>query len=220
MDDVKTALNLSGIQFGYKAKTPVLDGLDITIPDGEKIGLLGPNGCGKTTLFQIIMGLLTPQAGTIEIYGRSCVTDKDFHWARQQAGLLFQDPNDQLFSPTVAEDVAFGPLNLGKTHHEAEHIVQETLEKIGLAGYEERITYQLSAGEKHLVALATVLAMKPRILLLDEPMTGLDEQATTRVLNILKNLSIGYLMISHNRAILEAATKKILVMEKGKILVR
>lgn len=217
MDEMKTALHLQGLRFGYKVKRPVLDGLDLTVPDGQKIGLLGPNGCGKTTLFYLIMGLLKPQAGTIEIYGRTCEKETDFQWARQQAGLLFQDPNDQLFSPTVGEDVAFGPLNLGKTHHEAKQIVAKTLEQVGLSGYEERVTYQLSAGEKHLVALATVLSMKPRILLLDEPMTGLDEKATERVMAILRGLPIGYLMISHNRAILDAATTKILVMEEGKI---
>jgi cobalt/nickel transport system ATP-binding protein len=131
---------------------------------------------------------------------------------------LFQDPNDQLFSPTVAEDVAFGPLNLGHAHDEVKSMVEQALAKVGLSGFEDRITYRLSAGEKHLVALATVLAMDPQVLLLDEPMTGLDERSAKRVLDILNDLEIGYLIISHNRPVLDRTTDLILRMENGRIL--
>ena len=117
------------------------------------MALLGPNGCGKTTLLHLIVGLLRPNAGQIEAFGRRRVAEADFHEVRRRVGLLFQDADDQLFCPTVAEDVAFGPLNLGKSRDEVRRIVAATLDSLGLAGYEHRVTYQLSGGEKRLVAL-------------------------------------------------------------------
>ena len=139
------------------------------------MALLGPNGCGKTTLLHLIVGLLRPSAGQIEAFGRQRMAEADFHEVRRRVGLLFQDADDQLFCPTVAEDVAFGPLNLGKSRDEVRRIVAGTLDSLGLAGYEHRVTYRLSGGEKRLVALATVLAMQPEVLLLDEPSGGLDD---------------------------------------------
>ena len=133
---------------------------------------MGPNGSGKTTLFHIIMGLLTPSSGTIEFFGKPVKTEKDFRKVYKKVGLLFQDADDQLFSPTVLEDVAFGPLNLGKSKLEARNIAQNTLERLGIAHFENRVTHKLSGGEKRLVALATVLSMEPELLLLDEPNTG------------------------------------------------
>ncbi len=215
---MENAITLTDIHFGYTKEKKILDGLDLAVSHGQRIGLLGPNGSGKTTLFQIIMGLLKPSQGAISIYGRQCEKEKDFLYARKNVGLLFQDPNDQLFSPTVAEDIAFGPLNLGIPGEEIREIVKNTLEQVGLGGYEERITYKLSPGEKHLCALASVLAMAPKMLLLDEPLTGLDEESLQRVREILRNLDIGYLMISHNKDILKEETDKILQLKAGKII--
>ena len=117
----------------------------------------------------------------MEVFGKPRAAERDFHEVRRRVGLLFQDADDQLFCPTVVEDVAFGPLNLGLPRDRVRQVVAETLEAVGLAGYEHRITYKLSGGEKRLVALATVLAMQPEVLLLDEPTSGLDEQATERL---------------------------------------
>ena len=135
--------------------------LDFEFHKGDRIGLVAPNGSGKTTLFHVIMGLLKPSAGRIVIFGQTRRKEKDFIDVRHRIGLLFQDADDQLFSPTVLEDVAFGPLNLGKTKQEALDISRRTLSFLGLSGFENRITFKLSGGEKRLVSLATILAMEP-----------------------------------------------------------
>ncbi len=182
------------------------------------MGLMGPNGSGKTTLFHVIMGLLKPSSGRMEIFGESVSGEKDFAEVRKRIGLLFQDPDDQLFHPTVLEDVAFGPLNLGKSREEARDIAFRTLDRLGLAEFEDRIVHKLSGGEKKLVSLATVLAMEPRILLLDEPTNGLDEQTKTKIMEVLSDLDLAYIIISHELDFLGETTDFIYVMEKGKIL--
>ncbi len=211
-------INLEGIHFAYPGGRVVFEGLDFQLREGEKVGLIGPNGSGKTTLFQIIMGLLKPTAGSIEIFGRPMRDEKDFRTIRQKIGLLFQDPDDQLFSPTVLEDVAFGPLNQGKSMEEAKEIARQTLASLGLAGFEERITYKLSGGEKRLVSLATVLAMQPRVLLLDEPTTGLDMETTERLVEILNGLDLSYVFISHDMDFILQTTDKVFGMLKGRIV--
>jgi len=178
---------------------------------------VGPNGSGKTTLFHIIMGLLRPSSGRVELFGKPAHEEKDFREARKKIGLLFQDADDQLFSPTVLEDVAFGPLNLGKPPDEARDIALKTLAKLDLFGFENRITYKLSGGEKRLVSLATVLAMDPEILLLDEPTNGLDDETEEKITEILKGLNLAFIFISHNLDFLFKTTDKIYAMANGKI---
>ena len=207
METNNSLIKLENITFGYPSRPYVLDKLNFNFCKGERIGLVGANGSGKTTLFHIIMGLLKPLKGKIEIFGKSRTTESDFKEIRKKIGFLFQDADDQLFCPTVAEDIAFGPLNLGKTHDETKKIVKETLETLGLNGFEERITYNLSWGEKKLVSLATVLAMKPEVLLLDEPTSGLDEDTTERIIEVLNNdQTLSYIIISHDRELLERTT--------------
>lgn len=215
MDNDYPVINLKGIQFGYEGRDPIFEALDFKVKSGSRVGLLGVNGSGKTTLFHIIMGLLIPQSGSVEIFGEQCKQETDFREVRRKIGLLFQDSNDQLFSPTVSEDIAFGPLNLGKTHVETEKIVASTLESVGLSGYEDRITYRLSGGEKRLVALATVFAMRPSIILLDEPFAGLDQKAAERVAQVLENSNMGYVMISHRTGDLQKMTDEIYLLEDG-----
>ena len=164
------------------------------------------------------MGLLRPTSGRIEIFGKEVRDEKDFHPVRQKIGLLFQDADDQLFSPTVLEDVAFGPLNQGKSVKEAKDIARKTLASLGLEGFENRVTYRLSGGEKKLVSLATVLAMNPRVLLLDEPTTGLDSDTTERIINILKNIDISYIFISHNLDFISQTTDRVYGIAHGRIL--
>jgi cobalt/nickel transport system ATP-binding protein len=137
---------------------------------------------------------------------------------RQNIGLLFQDPDDQLFSPTVLEDVAFGPLNQGKSTSEAKFIAKETLRSLGLSGVEDRVTYKLSGGEKRLVSLATVLAMKPKALLLDEPTTGLDSETTNRLINILNQLDLAYVFISHDMDFIVQTTDSVCGLLNGRIV--
>ncbi len=217
MNTDKTIIKLEGISFGYPGRAPVFDRLDFEFGQGERIGLMGSNGSGKTTLFHMMMGLLKPFSGSVTILGRMRKTEKDFREVREKIGLLFQDADDQLFCPTVAEDIAFGPLNLGKSHNEVSKIVEDTLEILGLKGFEERVTYNLSSGEKKLVSLATVLAMKPKILLLDEPTTGLDENAAKRIIRVLIDMDISYIIASHEKGFLGKTTQSICTLDAGKI---
>jgi cobalt/nickel transport system ATP-binding protein len=210
-------IRLQGITFGYDSGHDVLKELSLTFSEGDRVGLTGPNGSGKTTLFHAILGLLKPREGEIEIFGKRIHGETDYREARERIGLLFQDANDQLFCPTVAEDIAFGPLNLGKRHDEASKIVGETLEALGLVGFEDRVTYKLSGGEKKLISLATVLAMKPDILLLDEPTSGLDEETTERIIQVLNRSSASYMIISQDREVLTRTTRRIYRITNGKL---
>jgi cobalt/nickel transport system ATP-binding protein len=166
---------------------------------------------------QLIVGLLRPTRGHIEAFGKERRAEADFHEVRRRVGLLFQDADDQLFCPTVAEDVAFGPLNLGKPRDEVRRIVASTLDSLGLAGYEHRITYHLSGGEKRLVALATVLAMQPDVLLLDEPNGELDDAATERLVDILTGLPQAMVVVSHSREFWQRVTTSAVELREGKV---
>lgn len=210
-------IRLKNISFSYD-KRVVFKDISLEVYEGDRIGLIGPNGSGKTTLLHIIMGLLKPQSGTIEIFGKIRNKEKDFIEVRQKIGFLFQDSDSQLFCPTVKEDIAFGPLNLGKTKKEAMEIVRDTCNILGLEGFEDRVTFKLSGGEKKLVALATIIAMKPVCYLLDEPSSGLDENTTERLLHYLKNNTKTYLLVSHDRDFITKATDKVYILDSGKIL--
>jgi cobalt/nickel transport system ATP-binding protein len=211
-------IDLKGVTFGYPGGPVVLRDLDFALCPGQRIGIMAPNGSGKTTLFHLIMGLIKPQSGQISIFGKSMREEKDFAEARRRIGLLFQDPDDQLFSPTVLEDVAFGPLNLGKSKAEAAAIARRTLDFLGLNGFEDRITFKLSGGEKRLVSLATVLAMEPVALLLDEPENTLDARTRARLIEILPSLDLSYILISHELDFLTATADAVYTMEDGKVL--
>jgi cobalt/nickel transport system ATP-binding protein len=213
-------IRLQEVSFGYpenQSKRLVLDDLNLQIYRGERVGLIGANGSGKTTLFHLIMGLLRPTQGEIEVFGEKRLQERDFREVREKIGLLFQDSDDQLFCPTVAEDIAFGPLNLGKTQKEAMAITQEVLERLGLAGFEERLTYKLSGGEKRLISLATVLAMQPEVLILDEPSTGLDEDTVELLVHLLKSSDLTYLIASHNPDLLARTTDTVYRLAKGRM---
>jgi cobalt/nickel transport system ATP-binding protein len=210
-------IELRDVEFSYSPDRPVLCGCSFRLAPGGRMALFGANGSGKTTLLHLIVGLLRPQKGRIEIFGQARQKESDFHEVRRRVGLLFQDSDDQLFCPTVAEDVAFGPLNLGISRQQVRQIVTRTLEQLGLAGYENRITYQLSSGEKRLVALATVLAMQPDVLLLDEPTNSLDEKSTQRLLEILRSLPQAMIIVSHDRDFREQLAGQTLLLFQGRL---
>ena len=171
---------------------------------------MGPNGAGKTTFLHLLVGLLKPTKGQIWAFGKERRNEQDFYDVRIRAGLVFQDSDDQLFCPTVLEDVAFGPLNLGKSPREAKDISRQVLQDLGLAEFEERITHKLSYGEKRMVALATVLAMGPEVLLLDEPTNGLDDAAKQRLHDTLLTLPQAMILISHEAEFRQAiATRSV-----------
>ncbi len=213
-----TIIELNDIWYSYEEDRVILKELDFKLTDTDRVALLGPNGAGKTTLFHIIMGLLKPEKGEVIVFDKVRKNKNDFFEVRKRIGYLFQDSDDQLFSPTVIEDVAFGPLNLGIPRDEVRIIVSDVLKKLGLDGYENRITYKLSGGEKRLVALATVLAMKPEVLLLDEPVLGLDEEHKKRFINFLKDYNGSYLIISHDKDFIYQTTEKQYLLKDGVIL--
>ncbi len=214
----KNILELRDITFTYPGNsTPIFDKINFTCEYGQ-IGLIGENGCGKTTLFHIIVGLLKPDSGNILLNGIPIVSQKDFAMLRKKVGMVFQNADDQLFSPTVLEDIVFGPLNLGIPAEQAKETALETLKMMGMTGYEDKITHRLSGGEKRLIALATVIAMKPDILLLDEPTNDLDSKSRDRLLVILKDLKQTLLVISHDWDFLSKVTNTYYALEKGQLI--
>ena len=170
-------ISLKNISFAYPNGRTIFDNFCFDFGSGQRTGLVGSNGSGKTTLLQLVMGLLKPNAGTVDLFGQTCRSEKEFREARLKIGFVFQDANDQLFCPTVGDDLAFGPLNMGKTREEVDQIVDETLKSLNLESFKDRVTYGLSDGEKKLVAIGTALAMRPQMLILDEPTTCLAAQA-------------------------------------------
>lgn len=214
---IQALIKLKDISFKYPNGRKVFENLSFNIQKGERIGIIGPNGSGKTTLLHLIVGLIKPSGGEILMFGKLRKSEKDFHDVRKRVGLLFQDPEDQLFCPTVAEDVAFGPLNLRIPKDEVHRIVEQTLSELGLAGFEDRVIYSLSGGEKKLVSLATLFAMSPEVLLLDEPTAGLDEEATQKIEDILLQKAHTYIVVSHDRGVLEKTTREIYRMENGNL---
>jgi cobalt/nickel transport system ATP-binding protein len=209
-------IRLRDIRFAYNSR-PILDGVDLEVTRGDRIALVGANGSGKTTLCHIIMGLLKAESGSVEVFGRKMESEAEFADIRGRLGFLFQDSDDQLFCPTVLEDVAFGPMNLGKGPDEAKRIVRKTLEELRIADFAERVTYKLSGGEKRLVALATVLAMEPEAIILDEPTTGLDEQTADRVAEILLRPELTSILISHDQDFIRRIATKVYLVRGGKV---
>lgn len=211
-------IKIRELKFSYPDGRVVFDGLNFSYTANSRIGLIGSNGSGKTTFFYLIMGLLKPQVGEIEIFRKLRKQEEDFKEVRRRIGFLFQNSDAQLFCPTVKEDIAFGPLNLGWTEKKTIETVNETCKLLGLERYEDRVSYRLSEGEKRLVSLATVAAMKSEILLLDEPTTGLDEEVIERVLSYLKNNTKSFIMITQDIACLKKlAVDEIYRLDKGKI---
>lgn len=189
---------LDHVRFVYPPDHEVLAGACFALEPGQKVGLYGPNGSGKTTLFRLVVGLAAPLEGRVLFHSQPLTSDKEFRALRRKVGLVLQHADDQLFCPTVLEDVAFGPLNLGLAPDEARRRAEETLAELGLDGFGPRLTHRLSGGEKKLVSLATVLSMRPEALLLDEPTNGLDPTARERIIEVLARLSTARVIISHD----------------------
>ncbi len=213
---MKPLLELKNISYSFNPARPILHHLNLSLTEG-KIGLIGPNGSGKTTLLHIMVGLIKPDEGDIFFQGEKVEDKQDVRSLRKNIGFLFQSSDDQLFSPTVIEDVAFGPLNLGASQEEAIEKAKSTLKKLGLEGFEERITHRLSGGEKKLVALATILSMDPQLLLLDEPTNNLDPSTRSRLTEILQELDLLQVVISHDLSFLDEITDKLHTIEDGQI---
>jgi cobalt/nickel transport system ATP-binding protein len=215
MSSEETLIALRNLTFAYPGGPPVLNGLDLEFRSGETLGLSGANGAGKSTLLFLIMGLIKPQGGTVEIFGRLRREERDFQEVRPCLGFVFQDANDQLFCPTVADDLAFGPLNLGVEHEEIHRRVAEALDCLGLSGFERRVTYDLSGGEKKLVAIGAALTLRPRLLILDEPTAALDPGTVARLEDILAASGLPALIVSHDQDFLARVATRRLTIANG-----
>lgn len=210
-------IELKDIAYAFPNRGNALDGLNFHLHHGEKLGLFGPNGAGKTTMLHILMGLITPQRGEVILFDKTMKDGASFDEARLKIGFLFQHSDDQLFCPTVLDDVAFGPLNQGFSQEQARAKATAALNTVGLNGFEDRVPYRLSGGEKKLVALATILAMDPEVLVLDEPTTGLSPEAKVRLVEILQGLDMARLVVSHEPDFLAATTDRLIAMRDGKV---
>ncbi len=205
----------------YRGKIKALDSVNFETKPGERIAIIGANGAGKSTLFKHFNGILKPTSGDVLIKGES-ISSKNILDVRKTVGLVFQDPDDQIFAPTVKQDVAFGPMNLGLSPEEIEKRVRESLETVRLTGFEERAPHHLSTGEKKKVAIAGILAMKPEVLVLDEPTAGLDPGGAMRLINLINEmnryLGITTIIATHEVDIVPLLADRVCIMSMGKII--
>jgi cobalt/nickel transport system ATP-binding protein len=210
------AISARGLRFRYPNGVAGLDGVDLRVAHGERVAVLGPNGAGKTTLMLHLNGLLAGQ-GELTVAGVQ-VAGGDARELRARVGLVFQDPDDQLFMPTVREDVAFGPLNLGVTPEEAAARVSAALGEVRMEHVADRAPHQLSLGQRRRVAIATVLAMEPNLLVLDEPSASLDPRARRELLETLDRLDETMLVVTHDLPFAAELCERAVVLSAGRIV--
>ncbi|MGB0901031.1 energy-coupling factor ABC transporter ATP-binding protein [Halocynthiibacter sp.] len=208
---------LDNIHHTWPRRGAILNGAGFQLNTGDRLAITGHNGAGKSTLLKIMLGLIIPDQGAVEAFGSPRTCEADFHEVRRRAGLVFQDPDDQLFCPTVADDIAFGPLNLGKSRDEALVIVDRLLSDLDLMYLRDAITHRLSGGEKRLVTLACVLAMDPEVLILDEPTNALDEENEARLTEILRALPQSIVLVSHDKCFRSKIANRSLRLKEGQL---
>lgn len=210
------AIEIEDLSFAYPDGQQALSDISLAIPVGQSVAVIGPNGAGKSTLLLHFNGILRSN-GLVRVLGVG-VEGKNLKWLRSRVGLVFQDPDDQLFSPTVFDDVAFGPINMGSTEEEVQQRVAEALAAVGLIGYEQRSSHHLSIGEKKRVAMATVLSMSPEILVIDEPSSNLDPRAKWSLVELLKGLPVTKVISSHDLEIVPALCQRTVILDGGQIV--
>ena len=210
------------ITYNYPDGTKALDNVNFKAEAGKIAALLGPNGAGKSTLFLHFNGILRPTSGSILIDGKEIKYDKkDLMRVRQNVGIVFQNPDDQLFAPTVVEDVAFGPMNLGLSKDEVKKRVDESLKKVGMEEYKKKAPHHLSGGQKKRVAIAGILAMKPKIMVLDEPTSGLDPKGASQILKLLYDLNkegMTIIISTHDVDLVPLYAYQVYIISNGKII--
>lgn len=215
-------LSTENLSFTYPDGTRALKNINIEIEKGEKVAIIGPNGAGKSTLFSHFNGLTEPTSGCVKIEGKPISFEKDkLLKVRQKVGIVFQDPNDQLFAPTVKEDIAFGPMNLGLSYDEVEKRVEDALKMVGMENYEDKTPHHLSGGQQKRIAIAGIIAMKPELMILDEPTAGLDPDGVEKVLNIMNQLNeegMTLIISSHDIDMISKYADKIFVLYNGEII--
>ncbi len=212
----RPAVEIRNLRYAYPDGTVALRGVDLLIEEGESVGIVGPNGAGKSTLLLHLNGILTGE-GEVRIFGLP-VEKKNLREIRRRVGLVFQDPDDQLFSPTVFDDVAFGPINMGLSKEEVVAAVSRALEDVGIAGMEKRSAYHLSYGQKKRAAIATVLSMNPDLLVLDEPSSNLDPRARNEFSELLQSMRITKILVTHDLPFVFENCDRVVVMSGGRVV--
>ncbi|GAA4469845.1 energy-coupling factor ABC transporter ATP-binding protein [Phytohabitans houttuyneae] len=213
------SLDVRGVEYAYPDGHVALRGVDISVARGERVALLGPNGAGKTTLVLHLNGILTGGGGSVAVGGMTVDRDRaTLAEIRRRVGIVFQDPDDQLFLPTVGEDVAFGPANLGLRGAELTARVDEALAAVGMSEHRDRAPHHLSFGQRRRVAVATVLSMRPEILVLDEPSSNLDPAARRELAEILRSLPVTLLMVTHDLPYAMELCDRSVILDEGRIV--
>ena len=212
----QVAIRIVDLSYSYPDGRRALNSVNLVVHRDETVGIMGPNGAGKSTLALHLNGILSGQ-GLVEILGLE-VKKKNLREVRNMVGLVFQDPDDQLFSPTVKEDVAFGPLNQRLSPEQVDHAVSRALAWVGMEGFEDRSPFHLSFGEKKRVSLATVLSMHPEIMVLDEPVSNMDPRGRREFIELIDTLEATKLVITHDLAMTREVCDRVVVMDKGEIV--
>ncbi len=208
---------VNDLSFSYHDGQPALIDVSLAISRGEKVALVGPNGAGKSTLMLHLNGLLGDEKSPVSVCGLP-MTRENLPIIRARVGLVFQNPDDQLFSPTVFDDVAFGPLYMGYAEEEVRRRVTVALQQVGMQGFEERLSHHLSVGQKKRVAMATVLSMDPGIMVLDEPTAGLDPRGRRAIINLLGEMPVTMLVSSHDMRLVRDLFPRLIILDEGRIV--
>jgi len=210
-------VQIDGLTFAYPDGQQALRGVTLRIAPGEKVALVGPNGAGKSTLMLHLNGILGGAASPVRVCDRP-LSKENLPLIRGMVGLVFQNPDDQLFSPTVLEDVAFGPLHQGLPEKEVRRRSLWALEQVGMGGFEGRLSHHLSLGQKKRVAIATVLSMRPEILVLDEPTAGLDPRGRRQLIGLLRDLPQTMLVSTHDMWLVAELFPRMVIMDEGRVV--
>jgi cobalt/nickel transport system ATP-binding protein len=215
MDPV--GISIKHLHYAYPDGTEALRGIDLEIQPGEKVALVGPNGAGKSTLLLHLNGILGGGHGNVTV-GETVVSAATARQVRAAVGLVFQDPDDQLFSPTVGEDVAFGPIHMGVPQDEIHHRVERALDAVGMSGSERRVPHHLSLGQRKRVSVATVLSMDPSVLVFDEPTAGLDPRGRRELIGVMAGRPETLLVSTHDLAMVQDALDRVIVLDGGEVV--
>jgi len=211
-------VELAGVHHAYPDGRQALRGVDLSVATGERVAVLGPNGAGKTTLVLHLNGVLAPSAGRVSVDGLDTADKAALREIRRRVGLVFQDPDDQLFCPTVRQDVAFGPANLGLEPDEVDARVVEALDAVGMGAAVDRAPHHLSVGERRRVAVATVLAMRPTTLVLDEPSANLDPASRSELAAVLADLDLTLVVVTHDLPYALELCPRAVVLDEGRVV--
>ncbi|OGN95896.1 MAG: cobalt ABC transporter ATP-binding protein [Chloroflexi bacterium RBG_13_51_18] len=213
---MEEAIRIENLSYAYPDGQPALNDVNLTVYKGDSLAMIGPNGAGKSTLLLHLNGILSSN-DYVRIFSEA-ITDKNLKEVRRRIGLVFQNPDDQLFSATVFDDVAFGPLNLGYSEAEVRQAVADALAKVGMSGFERRSSHHLSLGERKRITIATILSMSPEVMVLDEPTSNLDPRGKWQLIELLREMPVTKIIATHDLELVEALCDRVVILDKGRIV--